>query len=78
VLWEEDHSSYLRNLIVDIHQTLKAIGCEDVFFKRRNECYIDVDRVDCDAYAYKQNDPDAVRAYRGEYMMQYSWPIFES
>lgn len=77
VLWEEDHSSYLRNLIVDIHQTLKAIGCEDVFFKRRNECYIDVDRVDCDAYAYKQNDPDAVRAYRGEYMMQYSWPIFE-
>ena len=78
VLWEEDHSSYLRNLIIDIHQTLKAIGCEDVFFKRRNECYIDVDRVDCDAYAYKQNDPDAVRAYRGEYMMQYSWPIFES
>ena len=77
VLWEEDHPSYLRNLIADIQNTLKSIGAEDVFIKRHNECYIDVNKVDCDAYEYKKDNPDAIRMYRGEYMIQYSWPIFE-
>lgn len=77
VLWEEDHPSYLRNLIADIQTTLKSIGASDVFVKRQSECYIDVNKVDCDAYEYKKDNPDAVRLYRGEYMTQYSWPIFE-
>lgn len=77
VLWEEDHPSYLRNLISDIQKTLKDIDESDVFVKRRNECYIDVERIDCDAYEYKRNNPDAIRMYRGEYMIQYSWAIFE-
>ena len=77
VLWEEDHPSYLRNLIADIQNTLKSIGAEDVFIKRHNECFIDVNKVDCDAYEYKKGNPDAVRMYRGEYMIQYSWPFFD-
>lgn len=77
VLWEEDHPSYLRNLIADIQSTLKRIGAGDVFVKRHNECYLDVDKVDCDAYQYKKGNPDAIRAYRGEYMNQYSWPLFD-
>ena len=60
VLWEEDHKSYLRNLIADIQETLKEAGAEDVFIKRHNECFI-----------------DAIRMYRGEYMIQYSWAMFE-
>ena len=78
VMWEEDHKSYLRNLISDIQKTLDGLGCGDVFIKRRNECYIDVTKVDCDAYDYKHNKPEAIRLYRGEYMMQYSWPIFDA
>ena len=77
VLWEEDHPSYLRNLISDIQTTLNNIDCGDVFIKRHNECYIDVDKIDCDAYEYKKDNPNAVRAYRGEYMIQYSWAFFE-
>ena len=77
VLWEEDHKSYCRNLIADIQTTLKNVGAEDVFIKRRNGCYIDPTKLDCDAYAYKKDDPDAVRAYRGEYMAQYPWAEFE-
>ena len=77
VLWEEDHKSYLRNLIADVQSTLKAAGADDVFIKRRNECYVDVDKVDCDAYAYKKNDPTAIQAYRGEYMTQYDWASFD-
>ena len=78
VLWEEDHKSYLRNLIADIQKTLKIVHADDVFFKRHNECYIDVTKVDCDAYEYKANNPNAIRMYRGEYMMQYSWPRFDA
>ena len=77
VLWEEDHKSYLRNLIADIQQTLKSIDCSDIFIKRHNECSIDVNKIDCDAYEYKKDNPDAVRMYRGEYMVQYPWAIFE-
>ena len=77
ILWEEDHTSYLRNLISDIQKTLASIGASDVFVKRHNECYIDVTKVDCDAYEYKNNNPEAIRMYRGEYMYQYSWPIFD-
>lgn len=77
VLWEEDHPSYLRNLIADVQQTLKSIDCGDVFIKRYNECYIDVSKIECDAYEYKKGSPTAIRMYRGEYMIQYSWPVFE-
>ena len=77
ILWEEDHSSYLRNLVADIQKTLKGINASEVFIKRHNGCYIDVNKVDCDAYEYKKNNPDAIRMYRGEYMIQYSWPIFK-
>ncbi|MBE7060181.1 MAG: response regulator [Ruminococcaceae bacterium] len=73
VLWSEDHKSYLRNLIADIQATLEAVGAGEVFVKRRNECFIDVDKVDCDAYEYKRNNPGAVLAYNTEYMKQYSW-----
>ena len=77
VLWEEDHKSYLRNLIADIQETLKEAGAEDVFIKRHNECFIDPNKIDCDAYEYKKGNPDAIRMYRGEYMIQYSWAMFE-
>ncbi len=77
VLWEEDHKSYCRNLIADIKETLKSVNAEDVFIKRRNECYIDIDKIDCDAYEYKRNNPAAIRMYRGEYMIQYPWALFK-
>ena len=78
VLWEEDHPSYLRNLIADVQATLKNVGANDVFIKRHNECYVDVEKIDCDAYEYKKGNPDAIRMYRGEYMIQYSWPYFDA
>ena len=77
ILWEEDHNSYLRNLIADIQETLNEVGAGDVFVKRHNECFIDPSKIDCDAYEYKKNNPDAIRMYRGEYMIQYPWALFK-
>ena len=78
ILWEEDKQSYFRNLIADIRTTLKGAGAEGAFVKRHNECYVDVDFFDCDAYRYKKDDPEAIRAYRGEYMAQYDWAVFDA
>jgi len=78
ILWDEDKKSYFRNLIADIQASLKAVDAEDVFIKRRNECFVDVNKIDCDAYEYRKDNPDAIRMYRGEYMAQYSWAIFEN
>lgn len=77
ILWEEDHNSYLRNLIADIQKTLSEVGASDVFIKRHNECFIDPSKIDCDAYQYKENNPDAIRMWRGEYMIQYPWALFK-
>jgi len=77
ILWDEDKKSYFRNLVADIQATLKAVGAEDVFFKRHNECYIDPNKIDCDAYEYKKNNLSAIRLYRGEYMAQYDWAVFQ-
>lgn len=76
ILWEEDKNSYLRNLIADIQETLKEYDASSVFIKRHNECFIDPTLIDCDAYEYKNNNPDAIRLYRGEYMIQYPWALF--
>ena len=35
------------------------------------------EKADCDAYEYKKGNPNAVRMYRGEYMIQYSWAYFK-
>ena len=77
ILWEEDHPSYLRNLISDIQLTFNKLSVKDFFIKKHNQCYIDINKVDCDAYEYKSGNPKAINLYRGEYMSQYSWAFFK-
>lgn len=76
ILWDEYRPSYLRNLIADIQSALKMVDAEDVLIKGHEGLHIDVNKIDCDAYEFKKNNPDAIRMYRGEYMVQYSWAMF--
>ena len=32
-----------------------SVRVDDVFVKRHNECYINPNNIDCDAYDYKRN-----------------------
>lgn len=77
-LWEdEDNLKHLkariRILISDLRQTLAKIGMEDIILRRSGQIAIRRDAVDCDYYHMLDGDMEAVNAYRGEYMMQYSW-----
>ena len=78
ILWEgrpdsESVRSQLRSLITDLRTTLRNLGQEDIVIKRRDSIALDPEKVDCDYYRYLEGDPAAAKAFRGEYMANYSW-----
>lgn len=78
VLWEQKPDSlsvrsHLRTLVSDLNRALSAAGVRDILVKSRNSFAVDCDKIDCDLYRFLSQDPDAINAYMGEYMMQYSW-----
>ncbi|MBQ9607625.1 MAG: response regulator [Lachnospiraceae bacterium] len=78
ILWEDEDDvksmgARIRNLISDLKHTLEEIGMEDLMYRRRGLIAIQKDRIDCDYYRMLAGDMDAVNAFRGEYMSQYSW-----
>lgn len=73
-LWENNrdqkNQNYVHQLILDLRQSLEAVG-EGEIFERNNRFYsINPRKIDCDYYTYlKTGKPE----FRGEYMSQYSW-----
>ena len=72
-LWEEEKPDYLRQLTKDLRETLNAVGAQDVFIARFKEYRIVPELIECDFYDYLDDKSYAVKAFRGEYMMQYGW-----
>lgn len=74
-IWEddEDHSAYYRSIMKDIQDTFKSLGVEDIFDRQRAGASIIRDKIRCDYYDYLANKPEGINAYKGEYMLQYSW-----
>lgn len=67
---EEKNRSYFHQLLLDIRQSLESVGAEAVLEKTNNRYSVDTDRIECDYYTHlKTGKP----AFRGEYMLQYSW-----
>ena len=75
ILFPEDsndvkNAAYLRQLILDLKNTLKMIGAEDVLRHETPYYRIDTNLVSCDYYRYLTvGKPN----FYGEYMTQYSW-----
>ena len=72
-LFGEDKGSYIRNLVADLSQALKALNIESAFVKHFNSYGVNVGEISCDYYDYLKGEPYAVKAYHGVYMEQYSW-----
>ena len=80
-LWEEglyDYSKqkYLDVIIRSLRETLKEAGIEDILEIKGGYLRIRTELLDCDLYRFLKNDPEAVNAYRGEYMEEYPWAVF--
>ena len=64
------NATYLRQLIMDLKNTLKKVGAENVLC-HEIPCYrIDTDLIKCDYISYLETGKPE---FHGEYMTQYSW-----
>jgi two-component SAPR family response regulator len=64
------NTAYLRQLVMDLKSTLRAVGAEEVFCHNTPYYRIDTNLLKCDFYSYLEaGKPD----FFGEYMAQYSW-----
>ena len=64
------NAAYLRQLVMDLKNTLKAVGAESVL-RHETPCYrIDTSLIACDYLNYLETGKPE---FHGEYMMQYSW-----
>lgn len=64
------NAAYLRQLVLDLKNTLKMIGAEDVLQHDTPYYRIDTDLVKCDYFSFLETGKPI---FHGEYMAQYSW-----
>ena len=64
------NAAYLRQLVLDLKNTLKAVGADGVLC-HETPCYrIDTSMIKCDYISYLETGKPE---FHGEYMMQYGW-----
>ena len=64
------NAAYLRQLVLDLKNTLKSVGAEAVLC-HETPCYrVDTSLIKCDYVSYLESGKPE---FRGEYMTQYSW-----
>ena len=64
------NTAYLRQLVLDLKNTLKLVGADDVFRHETPYYRIDTNLVRCDYFSFLDSGKPA---FHGEYMTQYSW-----
>lgn len=62
--------AYLRQLVMDLKNTLKEIGAEDILQHDTPYYRVNTDRIQCDYLSHLETGSPE---FRGEYMTQYSW-----
>jgi two-component SAPR family response regulator len=80
-LWEDEEyghrqQKYLDVIIRSLRETLKQAGISQILEMKRGLLRVLPGTFDCDLYRFVQGDPVAVRAYKGKYMVGYSWAVF--
>ena len=77
-LWENETdrsaaAQRIRNLVSDLKQTLHSIGMDRLLIRSRRQLAIRRDCLECDYYRMLAGDVSELNAFRGEYMVDYSW-----
>ena len=67
---DNKNAAYLRQLILDLKSTLKAVDAESIFRHEKPYYRIDTSLIECDYLTYLETGKPE---FHGEYMMQYSW-----
>lgn len=76
-IYDRSRQKYLDVIIRTLRDTLKNAGIEEILEIKSGLLRIRPELLDCDLYHFLKNEPNAVNAYRGEYMQAYEWAMFE-
>ncbi len=81
ILWEDKEynrslRSQVQTVVSQMTTLLKEFGVEDIIIKGWNSISIDKDKIDCDYFDFLAGKENAVKAYTGEYLVDYSWAEF--
>ena len=77
-LWEDrpydvSMQKQMDVVIRSLRDTLQKYGIGDVFELKSRNLRVRPEMIDCDLYRFLEGDEEAVNAYFGEYMSQYTW-----
>lgn len=79
VLWEDAVYDRSKQKYLDVViRSLRDAGIEDILEIKDGYLRIRPEMLDCDLYRFLRNDPAAVNSYRGEYMEEYAWAVFNA
>ena len=67
---DNKNSAYLRQLVLDLKNTLKSVGADAVFCHETPFYRIDTSLIKCDYFSYLESGKPE---FFGEYMAQFSW-----
>ena len=76
--YDYSRQKYLDVIIRSLRETLKEAGVEEILEIKGGFLRVKTEMLDCDLYRFLRNDPEAVNAYRGEYMEEYPWAVFNA
>lgn len=77
-LWEDREydvsmQKQMDVVIRSLRDTLQKYGIGDLFELKNRSLHILPELIDCDMYRFLDGDENAINAYFGEYMSQYTW-----
>lgn len=77
-IWENKNDSaslksHYRHLVADLVKTLKSLNTEDILIKNWKHLAVVPDKISCDLYEMEKGNVNALNAFHGEIMSQYSW-----
>ena len=67
---DNKNTAYLRQLVLDLKNTLNSVGADAVFCHETPFYRIDTSMIKCDYFSYLENKKPE---FLGEYMTQFSW-----
>lgn len=74
--YDRGKQTQLGNIILEMKRALNAVGAGDIVIQTHGLYAVDTSKIKCDLYDYDKGIAQAVNAYHGEYMANYSWAEF--
>lgn len=74
--YDHSHQKYLDAIIRSLRDTLREYGIADILQMESKGLRIIPEKITCDMYRFYNGDMDAIKAFRGEYLVSYEWANF--